>query len=249
MIGGTELSAVSLFLAGLLGSVHCIGMCGGITGALTLALPEPVRSRQARLIPYLLAYNAGRILSYTLAGALVGAAGAALAGVFTRELAMSVGRIVSGGFMVLLGLYVAGWWSALIGLERLGARLWRRVEPLGRRFLPPRGPLSALALGLVWGWLPCGLVYSALAFALVSGGAAAGATLMLAFGFGTLPMLLAMGAAARWLTRITRSAWLRQLAGALILVFGLTMLFGAGAHQHAESLPDGDAAVTGHHNH
>jgi uncharacterized protein len=247
MIGGAELGAVSLFLAGLLGSVHCVGMCGGITGALTLALPEPVRASPFRLVPYLLAYNGGRILSYMAAGALVGAAGAALAGVFTRELAMSVGRIVSGGFMVLLGLYIAGWWSALIGLERLGGRLWRRLEPLGRRFLPPRRPLSALGLGLVWGWLPCGLVYSALAFALVSGGAAAGATLMLAFGLGTLPMLLAMGATARWLARITRSAWLRQLAGALILVFGLTMLFGAGAHRHADAPPDGGAVAPGHH--
>lgn len=228
-----EITWLTAFLAGLLGSVHCIGMCGGITGALTMGLPGPVRHVYARLLPYLLAYNSGRIISYVVAGALLGALGAQLGDGFSPHTAMQAGRVISGLFMLALGLYIAGWWNALSGLERLGGRLWRRIEPLGRGVLPPRSPLQAIGLGLVWGWLPCGLVYSALAWSLAAGGAAQGGLIMLSFGLGTLPMLLAMGTAARWLREVTRLRRVRQVAGAVMLLFGLYMLFAPGAHHHA----------------
>lgn len=238
----SELSYLSLFLAGLLGSAHCVGMCGGIVGALTLGLPAPVRGRYAGLLPYLLAYNTGRILSYSLAGALVGLLGASLAGVLTPQLAHTAGRVISGGFMVALGLYLGGWWPGLTALERLGGHLWRRLEPLGRRYLPPRSALHALPLGLVWGWLPCGLVYSALAWALAAGGPVQGGLLMLAFGLGTLPTLLAMGSAARVLGQWVRKPAVRRSAGALVLAFGLYSLFAPGAHDHGA----GGGAQGGH---
>ena len=228
----TEISWLTAFLAGLLGSVHCLGMCGGISGALTLGLPEPVRRSYVRLLPYLLAYNSGRIASYTVAGAFLGLVGNQMAHVVTPQVALTVGRILSGLFMLALGLYIAGWWTGLMGLEKLGVKLWRHMEPLGRGLLPPKGPLQALGLGLVWGWLPCGLVYSALAWSLVSGSALEGVRIMLAFGLGTLPMLLAMGTAARWLTQITRMQRVRQAAGVVILFFGLYMLFAPGSHDH-----------------
>jgi len=235
----TEITWLAAFLAGLLGSVHCVGMCGGISGALTMGLPAAVRQSYPRLLPYLLAYNGGRILSYVTAGVLMGALGAQLGAGFAPQTAITVGRMISGAFMLALGLYIAGWWNALAGLERLGGTLWRRIEPLGRGLLPPTGLAQALGLGLVWGWLPCGLVYSALAWSLAAGGALQGGAIMLAFGLGTLPTLIAMGAAARWLKLVTRRPRVRQAAGALILGFGLYMLFAPGAHLHHQTGPAG----------
>ena len=226
----TEITLVSAFLVGLLGSTHCLGMCGGIVGALTLGLHEDIRRSPARLIPYLLAYNTGRIASYAVAGAIVGFLSAQILHLVPLAQAHLAAKIITGGFMIALGLYLAGWWPGLSALERLGGKLWVRIEPLGRRFLPVNHPAKALALGLVWGWLPCGLVYSALAWSLATGDAARGALLMLAFGLGTLPMLSAMGAAARWLGNVARLVWVRRGAGILILLFGVYTLAAPGGH-------------------
>ena len=226
----TEITLVSAFLIGLLGSTHCLGMCGGIMGALTLGLEDRIRGSPFRLFPYLAAYNLGRITSYALAGALLGLISAQFMRAAPPEQARLVSKIISGGFMVALGMYLTGWWPGLRALERLGGKLWTRLEPFGRRFLPVNHPLKALGLGLVWGWLPCGLVYSALAWSLASGNALDGAALMLAFGLGTLPMLFAMGAAARWLGGVVQRPWVRRGAGILILLFGTYTLFMPGAN-------------------
>src|SRR3989344_4393396 len=225
-----DATLVSALLVGLLGSTHCLGMCGGIVGALTLGLHDDIRRSPVRLFPYLSAYNIGRIASYAIAGALVGFLSAQILRIAPPEQARLIAKIITGGFMIALGLYLAGWWPGLAVLERLGGKLWVRIEPFGRRFLPVNHPLKALALGLVWGWLPCGLVYSALAWSLASGDAAQGAALMLAFGLGTLPMLLAMGAAARWLGQVARLVWVRRGAGVLILLFGVYTLVAPGGH-------------------
>ncbi len=223
-----DVTLVSAFLVGLLGSTHCLGMCGGIVGALTLGLKEDIRRSPARLIPYLLAYNAGRIATYAVAGAAIGYLSAQILRVAPPAEARLIARLVSGGFMLLLGFYLAGWWPALTALERLGGKLWTRIEPLGRRFLPVDHPFKALGFGLVWGWLPCGMVYAALAWALASGNAADGALLMAAFGLGTLPMLFAIGAAARWLNQFVQQPWVRRSAGLLVILFGLYTLFAPG---------------------
>ncbi len=215
----------SAFLVGLAGSGHCLGMCGGIVGALSFGLPEAVRSRPVALAPYLLLYNAGRIASYALAGALAGGIGATVTGLAGPDTARLAGRVLSGGFMLALGLYVAGWWPGLARLERWGGVVWRRIEPFARRRLPVRSPAQALAAGLAWGWLPCGMVYSALVLALTSGDAATGAGVMTAFGLGTLPMLLVLGAAAGPLGRLLRHPYARRAAGLLIVAFGLYVLF------------------------
>lgn len=207
------------FLVGLLGGLHCVGMCGGIVGALSLGVgrrPEPLA-----LLPLQLAYNLGRIGSYTLAGALMGALGAVLAQLGPIHTAQRILYALAALILIGLGLYLGGWWQGLAQIERLGGGLWRRIEPIGRRFLPVRRLSQAFGLGLVWGWLPCGLVYSVLTWAASSGSAAQGALLLFAFGLGTLPNLLAMGLAAGALAHWSRNPWVRRATGAGVLGFGL----------------------------
>ena len=209
------------FLIGLTGGVHCFGMCGGIVGALTLGLPptpgHPLRTR----LPFLLAYNLGRITSYVTAGTLAGGVGAWAAHLISVHHAQLGLQIIAGLFMILLGLYLAGWLTVLSRLEQAGGALWRRIEPLGRRFFPVRTPLQSLGIGLVWGWLPCGLVYSVLVWAVGAGGALEGGFLLLSFGLGTLPTLLAMGTVAATLAGFMRRRGVRAAAGALVILFGI----------------------------
>ncbi|MCC2112932.1 MAG: sulfite exporter TauE/SafE family protein, partial [Hyphomicrobiales bacterium] len=207
------------------------GMCGGIVGALNAE--SAVRSPSSRLAIQL-AYNAGRIASYAVAGAIAGLIGAHAANLPIGNV-LPVGALIAGLFMIALGLYLAGWWHAIAALERIGGYLWRVIQPLGRRFLPVRNPLHAFGLGLVWGWLPCGLVYSALALAVVAGSAQSGASVMLAFGLGTLPMLLVLGKAAEVVLKIVRAPVMRQIAGGLVVLFGVYTIYSAmigGGHEH-----------------
>lgn len=228
-----ELSYVAAFTIGLLGSTHCIGMCGGIVGALTMGLPENVRQSSTKLLPYLLTYNSGRLISYSIAGLLIGMLSSTM-GDFFQVGRFPIGGIIGGLFMVALGIYIGGWLQTMAPLERLGGHLWRKIEPLGRRFMPVKSPAQALGLGFIWGWLPCGLVYSTLALAATSGDAVKSALLMLAFGAGTLPMLLVMGGLAEKLQHFTRNKWTRYIAGILLIAFGAMILTKAlsGGHQH-----------------
>jgi sulfite exporter TauE/SafE len=212
---------LSAFVVGLLGGVHCVGMCGGIVGALSFGLPAE------RNLPILLAYNVGRISSYTLAGALMGALGFYFSGLLPVQTAQKALLSLAGLFLILMGLYLAGWWNVLSRVERVGGVLWRRIEPLGRGLLPVRSVRHGLLLGLLWGWLPCGLVYSALVWTVSSGGALEGALLMLAFGLGTLPNLLLMGVAAAQLNRWVKQPAVRAVAGTLVMVFGVLLLLDA----------------------
>lgn len=215
----TEINLVSAFVVGLLGGVHCVGMCGGIVGAISLGLPSQ------RQVPLLLAYNIGRISSYTFAGALMGGLGFYFSGMLPVQNAQRVLLAFAGVFMILLGLYLGGWWNLLARIERMGGVLWRRIEPLGRGLLPVRHVHQALLLGAVWGWLPCGLVYTALVWTVASGGAVEGGLLMLAFGLGTLPNLLLMGVAAARLQQWVRLPAVRRTAGALVILFGVWQLY------------------------
>jgi sulfite exporter TauE/SafE len=235
-------------LVGLLGGTHCIGMCGGIVGALTSGLSGEVRQSRMHLVTAQLAYNAGRVGSYGVAGLLAGLLGQqattmGLTGGFP------LGATLAAVIMILLGLYLGGWWQTLRWLERLGARLWRHIEPLGRRFIPVRHPGQALLLGLVWGWLPCGMVYSVLTLALASGSWAQGGAIMLAFGAGTLPTLLGMGIAFGTLGRWMRDPRVRKAAGLLVVLMGITMLLAIpGKHGH-HAPPRGDQQGQHEHRH
>jgi len=219
----TELTLFAAFMVGLLGSTHCIGMCGGIVGALTMGLPENTRRSPLTLLPYLISYNSGRLISYSLAGLLVGLLSSSVSAFFQMG-RFPIGGIIGGLFMVALGVYIAGWFQTLAPLEKLGSVFWRKIEPFGRRFMPVTSPLKALGLGFFWGWLPCGLVYSTLAWAATSGEPIQVMLMMLAFGLGTLPMLLVMGAFAEKLQRFTRHKWTRYIAGVLLIIFGAMIL-------------------------
>jgi sulfite exporter TauE/SafE len=214
---------LSALILGLLGGGHCLGMCGGLMGALTLAIPAEQRAQRFQL---LLSYNLGRILSYATAGLLLGLAGWALA---SSPAAMLL-RVVAALLLIAMGLYLAGWWSGLTRIEALGRGLWRHIQPLTRRFMPVDNLPKALVLGSLWGWLPCGLVYSTLLWAASQGDALDSAALMLAFGIGTLPVLLATGMAAERMTALLRKQGVRMAGGLLVILFGLWTL--PGPHQH-----------------
>ena len=214
---------LSAFVLGLLGGGHCLGMCGGLMGALTMAIPAEQRGRRLRL---LVAYNLGRILSYAAAGLLVGLAGWAVA---KSPAAMAL-RVVSALLLIAMGLYLAGWWSGLTRIEAMGRGLWRHLQPVASRLMPVRNLPQALFLGALWGWLPCGLVYSTLLWAASQGDAFDSAVLMLAFGVGTWPVLLATGLAAERITALLRKRGVRMAGGILVILFGLWTL--PGPHQH-----------------
>ena len=214
---------ISALILGLLGGGHCLGMCGGLMGALSLAIPAERRHQRLRL---LVAYNVGRILSYTAAGLLLGLAGWALA---SGPLA-AVLRSIAGLLLIAMGLYLAGWWSGLTRIETLGRGLWHRLQPITRRCMPITSLPRALLLGGLWGWLPCGLVYSTLLWAASQGDALHSAALMFAFGLGTLPVLLATGLAAERLVGLLRRRGVRVAGGLLVILFGLWTL--PGPHQH-----------------
>jgi sulfite exporter TauE/SafE len=223
---------------GFFGSGHCVAMCGGISCALTAGLPQTVRRSPLRMLPFVIAYNLGRLISYMLAGALFGIIGARAGVLLPPSWAHGVGIAISIAFVIALGLYLGDWWRGLAAFERLGSKLWRYLQPLGGRFLPVTRWRGALGVGLLWGWLPCGLVYAALALALVSGGALAGALTMLAFGLGTLPALISLGFAGRWLAAL-RHPRARRAAGASLCVLAVVFFLGAyfgdlPAHYHEQ---------------
>ncbi|MCE5985802.1 sulfite exporter TauE/SafE family protein [Pseudomonas sp. 5FOS] len=213
----------SAMILGLLGGGHCLGMCGGLMGALTLAIPPEQRGRRLRL---LLAYNLGRILSYACAGLLLGLAGWAVA---SSPAALAL-RVVAALLLIAMGLYLAGWWSGLTRIEALGRGLWRHIQPVASRLLPVSSLPRALLLGSLWGWLPCGLVYSTLLWAASQGNAGYSAALMLAFGVGTWPVLLATGLAAERVNILLKRRSVRVAGGVLVMLFGIWTM--PGPHQH-----------------
>lgn len=233
------ISLFPVFLVGLLGSVHCAGMCGGIVGALSLApsarKPFPVAVIHTRspvatgAMARVLAYNGGRLFSYAGAGALAGALGAgatSLTGLATAQLAA---LWLANLMLVALGLHLMNAWRGLTLLEAAGQGLWRRLQTLMGAILPLDSLSKVLMLGALWGWLPCAMVYSVLVTAMLSGSAASGAAVMLAFGLGTLPMLLALGGAGAGARAAMGRRGVRVAAGLLVLGFGVLGLWRASA--------------------
>lgn len=211
----------SAFIVGLLGGGHCVGMCGGIMNALVYALPESQR-RLGRVLPLILLYNFGRIFSYALAGAVIGF----LAGwmqIISSPVGM-VARVAAGLMLILMGLYLAGWWRGLAYLERLGGGIWRRIQPMANRLMPVQSPRQALLLGVLWGWLPCGLVYSALTLSAAVGNWWESALVMMAFGLGTLPTLMLTGVFAHKLKSWLQKTLVRNISALMVIAFGLWTL-------------------------
>ena len=232
------LTYTSAFLLGLFSTIHCVGMCGGIIGALSLSLPVEIRNNKARMLMFITTYNIGRILSYSFAGLVAGAIGTGVLASAGFDQGHAILRAIGVIMMIAIGLYLAGWLPQLAIVEKIGVPVWKKLEPVGRKLLPVASLPKALAYGLIWGWLPCGLVYFVLLWALTAGNAVQGALTMLAFGIGTLPTLLATGFMTSWLTRFARSTRARQLVGLLIVAMAIGSLF----------IPMGDQ-MSGHNHH
>jgi sulfite exporter TauE/SafE len=206
------LSLITALLLGLMGASHCLVMCGGIAAAASSSSPGKTN------YSFLLLFNLGRILSYTTAGLIVSLLGLWLAD--SHQIAQQVLRSISGVLLILMGFYVARWWMVLTRLETVGQFLWRYLQPFTRKLIPIQTRPQALALGLLWGWLPCGLIYSTLAWVAANAQPGMGALTMFCFGLGTLPGILAAGIFARQLNVYIQHNYFRKFAGLLLMFYG-----------------------------
>jgi sulfite exporter TauE/SafE len=212
------LQAGTAFMLGLSGAGHCLGMCGGIAAALNLGGP--------RSINITLAYHLGRITSYTLLGALLGlAAGSIDIAPWTIGL-----RYLAGLLLVGMGLYIAGWWYGMAVLERIGAKLWQPVQRLSSQLLPLHRASQGFALGLCWGLMPCGLIYSSLALAATSQDIVTAGLMMLLFGLGTLPAMLATSLGAAQVQTLLCRRGLKVIIAILLICSGIWSLYLTAAH-------------------
>ncbi|OGA53653.1 MAG: hypothetical protein A3F74_02495 [Betaproteobacteria bacterium RIFCSPLOWO2_12_FULL_62_58] len=222
MNGWLEALLLAAFVAGLTGGAHCAAMCGGIVGA--VCAPRAGANTAAPRWRHALAYNFGRIMSYTAAGTLVGALGQA--GLWLRggPFAQQVLMFTAAMMLMVLALYVAGMTPIVRGIETAGSVAWRRIQPYSRWFLPVDSVPRALGLGVVWGWLPCGMVYALLLTALATADPGRGALVMFAFGLGTLPNLLAIALLFEQFRKYSRARAARIAASLIIAgvsVFGI----------------------------
>ncbi len=222
-----ELLATAL-MVGFLGGVHCVGMCGPLAGAFTFSLGPDIQRSSRRVALMQLGYNLGRVTSYVILGAIAGLVGLLL--IEAGEL-LSMQRWLlgfAGVWMVILAAWLMGWSALPARLEGLGAGWWSRLSQRWRaHFLPVQRWHQAYLMGLLWGWMPCGLVYSTLVLAMSAGSVWAGMSVMLAFGLGTLPNLLLVGASAFWLMRFKRNPWLIRVAALGMASFGFWTLWQA----------------------
>ena len=224
----------SAFIIGLLGSGHCLTMCGGITTMLTSAIAQAkIPSQQGDIViteqheyavkqpalPLVIFYHLGRLSSYSLIGAIVGFSGAIAA--HNISLPISGLRLISAVFLIFLGLYLGQWLLWLNRIEAMGKFLWRYLSPLAKYVIPVNSKTKALGLGALWGWLPCGLVYSMLTWSMASGDAITGAATMLFFGLGTLPALLALSFGINSLQNLLIKPIIKKIMAITLISYGL----------------------------
>ena len=212
----------ALFLAafsmGLFGSPHCLGMCGGIVTAFGLSMQHVSDSKKNGLI---LTYHLGRLISYSLLGLIASVIGVAI---FQSIMSNSAPRIVLGAVLVLIGLAMLGL-PLFNQLEKFGMRFWQSLAPIRKKVFPIDSFGKALFAGLLWGFLPCGLVYGALMMAIAGNNIATGAALMFVFGLGTMPMLIATQKTVGMLQSSIKNFRLRQINGVIMMLSGLAVIF------------------------
>ena len=212
---------ISAFMLGLLGSGHCLGMCGGLSSALGLNTLSNKHHKQTSANLQILAYNLGRISSYTIAGLIVGSIGFFI----SKQLSgLTILRYLAAIMLILMGLYLGKWFNGIVYTEKLGKWLWPIIQPFSKRFIPIQNAKDALIVGMVWGWLPCGLVYSALIWASLEASLPGSGLIMLCFGLGTLPAMLATGLFAQQFNNFVKQNWFRNLSGLLMVGFGIWSL-------------------------
>lgn len=213
----TGLTLAGAFLLGLIASGHCLLMCGGITGALAMATRPDSRGRPR--LDLLLGYQVGRIFSYMLAGLSLAGVGAALVHFVDQDQVRLALRWLSAALFALIGLNLL-WRGRGFDLG-LGRRVWSRLAPFGRRFLPVQHLSQALAFGAVWGWMPCGLVYSVLFIAWASMDPLRSATIMAMFGLGTLPAVLGGAYGAGKSVAFLGRSGMRSSVAVVLLLFAV----------------------------
>jgi uncharacterized protein len=233
-----DLALISAFSLGLAGAGHCLGMCGGIAAALNLG--GKIRTSTT------IAYHVGRVCSYTSLGALLGFASAAVdIGVWTLSL-----RYLAGILLIGMGLYIGNWWRGMALLEQAGSKLWQPVQKLSSRWLPVHHWHQALPLGLCWGLMPCGLIYSSLAWAATANNGLHSALLMLAFGLGTLPAMLATSLGAHRLQDLLRKRGLKVVIALLLITSGAWTLYVTYTHSnHSDHGQEMDHSGMDHSSH
>ncbi|MDP7591973.1 MAG: sulfite exporter TauE/SafE family protein [Litorilituus sp.] len=239
-----SLDLFTAFIIGLLGSGHCIAMCGGITTMLTSALAphkytasKQIQINEQHLATYhskqsiqtklkvpskytlIVFYNIGRIASYSVIGAIVGFTGSIAA----KNMGMPLAglRLFSAVFVILLGLYLGQWLMWLNRVEALGKILWQFISPLATKVIPVASPPKAFSLGAIWGWLPCGLVYSTLTWALASGSVMSGASIMFCFGLGTLPALFTLSLSLNSIKNLLVKPTFRRTMAFMLIFYGI----------------------------
>ena len=213
------------FTLGILGGAHCIGMCGGVIGALSMAVKK---DNHWQRVLFIANYNLGRVLSYVFIAYLFYQFTAFAQSYFSFQFM----RIIAGLLLIAMGLYLANWWHGLTRLEAIGGFIWRRLQPLSKRLLPVQSGNQAFLLGCLWGWLPCGLIYSALVYSATASSLPIALLTMLFFALGTLPAVLAAGLMAERLANLLKKKPLRVLFALSIIAYGLWILLGVLIHGH-----------------
>jgi uncharacterized protein len=225
------------FNLGLFSTLHCVGMCGGIITTLMLALPQTEQKSKLNIISRSLCYNLGRILSYSIAGLLCGFLGAQIAGYSQYLNAHLILQCIAALVLIGLALNILGFFPFKKITETFGMKLWKYIQPLGQRMYPIDSFGKALLFGMVWGWLPCGLVYSALILSLSTGTSFEGMTTMFFFGLGTLPGMLTAGYFADYLNRIKNNNQLKVITAILMILIAISLplstLYFAKHHNHS----------------
>jgi sulfite exporter TauE/SafE len=236
----SELQYGAAMTLGLLGGSHCLFMCGGIGSAVGMGVDPSRRYLMLAL------FQVGRVCSYTLLGAGLGASLGALGA--HLPFGMSALRILSGLLLISMGCYISNWWQGLLVLEGVGKHLWRHIQPLTRALLPVQHAHHAVLMGLCWGFLPCGLIYTALAWSASAGNGLQSALLMFCFGLGTVPVMFATGAAGERVASLLRMRGFRRSAAVLLIAFGLWTIYIVlqPAHGDHQAVKDGTGAGHSH---
>jgi sulfite exporter TauE/SafE len=241
------ISLVAAFATGIAGTAHCFGMCGGMAAAVGGKARRDVAgapNQAARAFVQVVLYHLGRLGGYALLGAAAGAAGSVLLGAFDLLRLATVLRLATGVLIIAMGVRLLAGLGGIGVLEKAGARFWRHLAPAARRLAASNGVAAALGAGLIWGWLPCGLVYSMLALAAATATPSMGAATLLAFGAGTLPAMVASGLLASQLSRVLKSPRARPIAGIALVACGVWTVLAAHGHAHIATAEPSQASFT-----
>jgi len=254
---GADLLAA--FMLGLAGSTHCLTMCGGVHSVLSLKQPSAsagdslvassfgsVSSSENESLNKVALFSLGRVSSYALAGLALGSVSHVLQ--LAAPAVVPWARLLSGLLLLALAFYAGRWWMGLARVEKFAAYFWQAIKPATASLFPPRSGFAAFGLGALWGWIPCGMVYSALAWAVLAGPAIHASTLMLFFGLGTLPAMISAGLLSRGLASVLEKSVVRNAGAVVLLGFAVwTISESVSAIQTARYI--GDASSEHHHSH